>query len=941
MKEIKEEEDEENANDNYLFDSFIEPVNSDDNVHYEDEWGKKSCIGKCCFYALCCCCCTTFERNINLYQKGWQNYLKTGESSDKTFQALTNLFANAEDAITCLEDIRLNPNLVGERKVRSDLEFYIPQLCTFLLFGEVKAIEEFFVFLCKVCNASFFFAHRVHWFLAAMINSSQEKKEQIMNILKMVNTLFKSENRNLKNKLTYFYITNSEPYINYIKTNKLYFLYDNKNISENNNNFDKLNANTLDMDQQNSLRKYKNTRDRLSIFCDNEYRDEVNKELNKLREAGKLKNISKVYIENIEGRRSKTSDNIAQEDKELKPDEIFIDISKFKLENNDITYDEDEVLEEGKEEALNLQDSSGILGVSKVSYDINYISYHSTINFIDHLCDISNELPKKPIDEQKLFLFEEINKINKKLPCNVYLPFLKDSTRNYLVCHIPLDGIKIFRTKTRCPIMLTFELLRMNEIMDEPEEVIDLNRIRKRTMAVKGIKNKMLNDIITSNNKVDYSKADVEISKPMMINKNIEKKTIKHINVNDKGVKAPIVIDQNYSKKFQNLLDKFKINHQYQAPKNPPPPKQQKKMNFKDDDSIISVKRNSKLLAEKLIENSKNENETEGENEKKMDSSMEITLDDSLLPQKKNKSLDPEIFRNIFGDTFEQKEQNLKKTSIFGHFKTHKIFRCIFKTHEDLRQEQFATQLINEFDQIFKIENTNCWVNTYEIISTGNDAGLVEMVNNSISLDQFYQKLNNMNLFDFYKYYWGNGQTNSPQYKTAMNNFIASIAGYSLVCYFLQIKDRHNGNILIDNEGHLTHIDFGFLLSNAPGKGLKFENAPFKLSKDMVQCLGGIDGENFKAFKKLLLKGFLAVHKHRQKIIILVEMMYCGHGRNLDCFEKGQEAIDELKLRLAPKDCKTDDDIRKFVEGLINQSVDNWRTKWYDIFQYYAQGIYY
>ena len=137
-------------------------------------------------------------------------------------------------------------------------------------------------------------------------------------------------------------------------------------------------------------------------------------------------------------------------------------------------------------------------------------------------------------------------------------------------------------------------------------------------MAVKSGKNKMLNDIITSNNKVDYSKADVEISKPMMINKNIEKKTIKHINVNDKGVKAPIVIDQNYSKKFQNLLDKFKINHQYQAPKNPPPPKQQKKMNFKDDDSIISFKRNSKLLAEKLIENSKNENETEGENEKKI-----------------------------------------------------------------------------------------------------------------------------------------------------------------------------------------------------------------------------------------------------------------------------------------------------------------------------------
>ena len=62
----------------------------------------------------------------------------------------------------------------------------------------MKAIEEFFVFLCKVCNASFFFAHRVHWFLSAMINAAQEKKDDIIGILKMINTLFKSESQKKK-----------------------------------------------------------------------------------------------------------------------------------------------------------------------------------------------------------------------------------------------------------------------------------------------------------------------------------------------------------------------------------------------------------------------------------------------------------------------------------------------------------------------------------------------------------------------------------------------------------------------------------------------------------------------------------------------------------------------------------------------------------------------
>ena len=32
------------------------------------------------------------------------------------------------------------------------------------------------------------------------------------------------------------------------------------------------------------------------------------------------------------------------------------------------------------------------------------------------------------------------------------------------------------------------------------------------------------------------------------------------------------------------------------------------------------------------------------------------------------------------------------------------------------------------------------------------------------------------------------------------------MAGYSVVCYILQVKDRHNGNIMIDGEGHIVHV---------------------------------------------------------------------------------------------------------------------------------------
>ena len=102
--------------------------------------------------------------------------------------------------------------------------------------------------------------------------------------------------------------------------------------------------------------------------------------------------------------------------------------------------------------------------INKTLFDINFESYHSSLNFIEHLCDICSEMTKYNSDFQKKFLFNKLLEINKQLPFNVSLPFLRESTRNYIICHIPLSCVKIFRTKTSCPILLTFELIRIDEV---------------------------------------------------------------------------------------------------------------------------------------------------------------------------------------------------------------------------------------------------------------------------------------------------------------------------------------------------------------------------------------------------------------------------------------------------------------------------------------------
>ena len=981
-----------------------------ENLSDEEETDDRTFLEKCCFYSCCCCLCNSKEDTKNFFRKGWRDYLirEGKDETNKPFRLLTNLFVNEEDSISALETIRLNPNLVSENKLRNDLEFYIPQLCTFLLFGEVKDIEEFFVFLCKVCNASFFFAHRVHWFLMAMINAAEEKKEDIIRILKMINTLFKSENAEKKTKISKFYVSNAEKFIQYIKDNNLYYLYDVKKIVKGIDCLSNIEYNDLDGYQQEIYNKFKENREIIEKYSENEY--QIAKEKEEKRIQAKLNKHNNINNNINEVNTDKETTNEIK--KKLKANDFIIDISNFELQNIDYTYEadsDDELNDERhyslKETVIVLDDMNENNKNSKIPPDINFISYHSSLNFIEHLCDISNELPKHPINEQKLFLYAELTKINKKLPCNVYLPFLKDSTRNYIICHIPLEEVKIFRTKTRCPIMLTFEIIRIDETNRENEDenlqnIEQLNHSRSNTISSLGssfrFNKKKSKNLPMSKDKLEYEydadnlkiNPDFDLSKPLMINVNsfFEKKMTfmkKDSNINNNNKKKAIELsvlpikegyeednenldfnfinknslDENIkekedqNKRVKNIVSKFtlkasteidndktKFERQTQRPL---PPK-----NIFKDDTVIH--KNSFKIANKLIKNSKeqitsydnkinnNENNSDINNNESFDSNSSYEEEEI-----QSGAINQDFFDKIFGETIEEKEKNLKKKSIFGKIETHKIFRCIFKTHEDLRQEQFATQLINEFYQIFKLENTGCWLNTYEIISTGNDSGLVEMVDNSLSLDQLKQKTKNISLKDFYINYYGKGFTESISYKNAMDNFVASLAGYSLVCYFLQIKDRHNGNILIDNKGHLIHIDFGFLLSNAPGKGLKFENAPFKLTHDMVDCLGGIEGKYFEEFRKLLKKGFLAVNKHRHKIIILVEMMWCGHGRKLECFEKGQEAINELKLRLNPKEDIHKADIFKHVDNLIGQSVDNWRTKWYDIFQYYVQGIFY
>jgi phosphatidylinositol 4-kinase len=150
-------------------------------------------------------------------------------------------------------------------------------------------------------------------------------------------------------------------------------------------------------------------------------------------------------------------------------------------------------------------------------------------------------------------------------------------------------------------------------------------------------------------------------------------------------------------------------------------------------------------------------------------------------------------------------------------------------------------QLIKRFADIFTQAEIPLKLRPYEILITSPSSGLIEFLPNTISLDGLKKSLpEKWNLNNFFRNFFSNN------FEEAQKNFTESLAAYSLITYMISIRDRHNGNILLDMNGHIIHIDFGFILGISPGN-LNFENAPFKLTYviylNLNFCLG-ICGNN-------------------------------------------------------------------------------------------------
>ena len=175
----------------------------------------------------------------------------------------------------------------------------------------------------------------------------------------------------------------------------------------------------------------------------------------------------------------------------------------------------------------------------------------------------------------------------------------------------------------------------------------------------------------------------------------------------------------------------------------------------------------------------------------------------------------------------------------------------IYKRGDDLRRDDSILRIFRFINESWQQEAGLQLIPNellYGVLPTGPSSGWVEFIASKpiSALDD--QKSENEHKKEFALLHF---LQSTPDPSAALNNFLLSCAGFSLLTFVFGVGDRHLDNLLITPQGHLLHIDFAFLFGADP----KPFAPPLKLSCEMIRALNEGPG-GWARFKSLVLAAF-------------------------------------------------------------------------------------
>jgi phosphatidylinositol 4-kinase A len=549
-------------------------------------------------------------------------------------------------------------------------------------------------------------------------------------------------------------------------------------------------------------------------------------------------------------------------------------------------------------------------------------------NFARDVCDIAERLRHIDRDTRKTVAPDFLKEMT--IPPVVYVP-LCNSTDLWRRVHkaIP-DAVKVFNTNERCPVIMHFVSMRGDQLQGD-----HTSSIKSPNLDVAELLHLQFDLFVEESGNMDvieeeesaafdedlqssaqasvwHEEDDFSLEKPSSSrNPDMKGNTQLQAFLRESLTALP-------NKIANRIVSRRRISHLAKSTKRletVPIIGEAKTKNDDDDDSVVSIEGGS------------------------------IMVSKSVIMGKKDSDIDLESIQRatsiISGGVrwAEKTKQLLEENVTEDECGVAEITSLMAKSNDDLRQEVFVMQMIHFYKSVFAKANLPIWLKTYRILSISKSTGLIEVLTDATSIDGLKKSENFPKEGGLRAYFEETyGDPNGKSFLRAQRNFMESLCGYSLVMYLLGLKDRHNGNIMIDNLGHLIFIDFGFAMGMAPGHEFSMERAPFKLTQDYVDVLGGLKSECFEEFRSMFVKGFMEARKNSLIALGLVEIMM--YKSNYPCFTGSRYgngvALKRFEKRLMLH--VPDGQAERIAHGLIDKSIDNFGTWFYDWFQHVDNG---
>ena len=230
----------------------------------------------------------------------------------------------------------------------------------------------------------------------------------------------------------------------------------------------------------------------------------------------------------------------------------------------------------------------------------------------------------------------------------------------------------------------------------------------------------------------------------------------------------------------------------------------------------------------------------------------------------------------------------------------------MFKYGDDLRQDQLVLQMINYMDSLLKKIHLDYEFTVYKTLATSKSDGFVEFVPDSKTIFDIKKETT------LREYIYELSNHKEDLFNKKLESYINSCAGYCVVTFLLGIGDRHLENLMIEKNGRLFHIDFGYILGRDP----KPMPPPIKLCKEMVDCMGGKNSKNFLDFQQKCVNAYWVLREKARDIVNMFYLMIDSGIPELNNIDN----LKKLHEKFVPQ--KNKQEAANYILDNLKESVD-------------------